>query len=47
MSPFLEGGFGALALGVGASVFLKVEQAEKVNADTMNSMAKRQIVSLP
>jgi hypothetical protein len=47
MSPFLEVGFGALAIGFGASAFLKVEQAEKVNVDTMNNIAKRHIVVLP
>jgi hypothetical protein len=47
MSPFLDGGFDALAVGLGASAFLKVEQAEKVNVDTMNNIAKRHIVGLP
>jgi hypothetical protein len=43
----LEGGFGALAVDFGASAFLKVEQAEKVNVDTVNNTAKRHIVGLP
>ena len=47
ISPFLEGGLGALAVGFGASAFLKVEQAEKVNVDTMSKVANRHIVDLP
>ncbi len=42
ISPFLEGGFGAEAVGLaGAAASLEVEQAEKVKVETTSKMAKR------